>query len=161
MQSTEQHQNALPEASYLTAPLETRKSVRRVLTLLMTSTSHTPCYLLELLTEFVYVKATDPLVPLLLETSSVSNTKMTTFTDGVSLEAALCVHCCRVSNAQARTCSKKTCRVLQEPVYTKKCPPTCLTEWHLRFIGPSKPSCILLWFVCGQGTLFLLRTFCL
>lgn len=54
---------------------------------------------------------------------------------------------------------QKTCRVLQEPVYTKKCPPTCLTEWHLGFIGPSKPSCILLWFVCGQGTLFLLRTF--
>lgn len=107
MQSTEQHQNALPEASCLTAPLEIRESVRHVLTLLMTSPSHTPCYLLELLTQFVYVKATDPLVPLLLETSSVSNTKMTTFTDGVPLEAALCAHCCRVSNAQARTCSKK------------------------------------------------------
>lgn len=107
MQNTEQHQNVLSEASCLTAPLEIRESVRCVLTLLMTLPSHTPCYLLELLTEFVFVKATDPLVPFLLETSSVSNTKITTFTDGVSLEAALCVHCCRVSYAQARTCYKK------------------------------------------------------
>lgn len=105
MQSTEHHQNALPEASCLSS-IRDKEVNEAVLTLLMTLPSHTPCYLLELLTEFVHVKAADPLVPLLLETSSVSNTKITTFTDGVSLEAALCVLCCRVSYAHTRICSK-------------------------------------------------------
>lgn len=142
------------------APLEMRKSMRHVLTLLMTLPSHTPCYLLELLTEFVHVKATDPLVPLLLETSSVSNTKINYFYWWCVIRSCFV---CTLLQGELCPCQdlfQKPCRVLQEPVYTKKCPPTCLTGWHSGFIGgPSKPSCILLWFVWAQGTLFLLRTF--
>lgn len=146
-----------PRSKLPEAPLERRESVRRVLTLLMTLPSHTPCYLLlERLTEFVH------------EGHRSSGATFTRNFFGKQYKhyyfywwcvIRSCFVCTLLQGelSLSQDLFQNPCRVLQEPVYTMKRPPTCLTGWHLGFIGPSKPSCILCDLFGGRGVYSFLK----